>query len=131
MIVGGGGCPAHGRACGTGAGGAGMAPGAPEGERRAHVDAHPVDLQVVDATEVQLAIPTRVRYGEAQHHGHLGSGSGEQVQMSPGRSQDPFQGRSPSSGTSALAKGRQKPPRRQQARPRSAHSAQLTPQGCV
>lgn len=25
---------------------------------------HPVDLQVVDATEVQLAVPTRVRYGK-------------------------------------------------------------------
>ena len=25
---------------------------------------HPVDLQVVDDTEVQLAVPTRVRYGK-------------------------------------------------------------------
>lgn len=46
---------------------------------RVHADAHPVNLQVVDATEVQLAVPTPVRYGEAQRQGHLGSGSGEQA----------------------------------------------------
>lgn len=45
---------------------------------------HPVDLQVVDATEVQLAVPTRVRYGEARHRCHWGSVTGDQVHTPPG-----------------------------------------------
>lgn len=52
--------------------------GLPTG-RSVRVDAHPVNLQVIDATEVQLAVPTRVRYREGQHQCHLGSSSGAQV----------------------------------------------------
>lgn len=53
------GCPAPGTACGTAARGR---------DRAEFRGAHPVNLHVVDAAEVQLAVPTRTAYGEAQGH---------------------------------------------------------------